>query len=380
MTIKEQLAEKKAALVELEPQLKSDPTDEMIEQGETLVKEIADLEAKCAQADKAEALLKSIETVDETNNDNSEEKKMSQIEEFTQKAAEITDKKAGTRMHFEKAYNSVVTAPQIADVDRSIAPVGRRISAASLFQEAQISGNAITYFLEGAFETNGGISATAQNNKKPQVSTSFAPTTLALSKLAAWLKETDEILTDAPFLASECQNTLMHQLGKVEDNYVIKAIGSTVGIGAATYDGTTKTFADGILDAILKVKAESDYDASVVVLNPADVYTLLTAKDSNKQYYGGGYFTGAYGNGAVGIPSSIWGVPIYTSSTVSQGAALVAAKEAVKTWRKGGMDVAIAAENEDDFLYNRVTLRAEVRLATAVVDLKGVVLLDQGNS
>lgn len=380
MTIKEQLEEKKAALVELEPQLKSeDVSAETLEQGETLVKEIAELEEKCAKAEKAEALLKTIGTADD-NNDNSEEKKMSQIEEFTQKAAEITDKKAGTRMHFEKAYNSVVTAPQIADVDRSIAPVGRRISAASLFQEAQISGNAITYFLEGAFETNGGISATAQNNKKPQVSTSFAPTTLALAKLAAWLKETDEILTDAPFLASECQNTLMHQLGKVEDNYVINAIGSTVGIGAATYDGTTKTFADGILDAILKVKADSAYDASVVVLNPADVYTLLTAKDSNKQYYGGGYFTGAYGNGAVGIPSSIWGVPIYTSSAVSQGAALVAAKEAVKTWRKGGMDVAIAAENEDDFLYNRVTLRAEVRLATAVVDLKGVVLLDQGNS
>lgn len=380
MTIKEQLEEKKAALVELEPQLKSeDVSAETLEQGETLVKEIAELEEKCAKAEKAEALLKTIGTTDD-NNDNLEEKKMSQIEEFTQKAAEITDKKAGTRMHFEKAYNSVVTAPQIADVDRSIAPVGRRISAASLFQEAQISGNAITYFLEGAFETNGGISATAQNNKKPQVSTSFAPTTLALSKLAAWLKETDEILTDAPFLASECQNTLMHQLGKVEDNYVINAIGSTVGIGAATYDGTTKTFADGILDAILKVKADSAYDASVVVLNPADVYTLLTAKDSNKQYYGGGYFTGAYGNGAVGIPSSIWGVPIYTSSAVSQGAALVAAKEAVKTWRKGGMDVAIAAENEDDFLYNRVTLRAEVRLATAVVDLKGVVLLDQGNS
>ena len=380
MTIKEQLEEKKAALVELEPQLKSeDVSAETLEQGETLVKEIAELEEKCAKAEKAEALLKTIGTADD-NNDNSEEKKMSQIEEFTQKAAEITDKKAGTRMHFEKAYNSVVTAPQIADVDRSIAPVGRRISAASLFQEAQISGNAITYFLEGAFETNGGISATAQNNKKPQVSTSFAPTTLALAKLAAWLKETDEILTDAPFLASECQNTLMHQLGKVEDNYVINAIGSTVGIGAATYDGTTKTFADGILDAILKVKADSAYDASVVVLNPADVYTLLTAKDSNKQYYGGGYFTGAYGNGAVGIPSSIWGVPIYTSSAVSQGAALVAAKEAVKTWRKGGMDVAIAAENEDDFLYNRVTLRAEVRLATAVVDLKGVVLLAQDAS
>ena len=376
MTLKEQLTEKKQALVDLKPQLEVEqPTDEAVQQGETLAKEIAELETKIEKAEKSAQILKALGT-DETNiTEDTEGKKMSQIDEFTKQAAEITDKKAGARMHFEKAYNSVVTSPTIADVDRSIAPVGRRVSAASLFQETQISGNAITYFREGAFETNGSISATAQNNKKPQVSTSFSGTTLALSKIAAWLKETDEILTDAPFLATECQNTLMHQLGKVEDNFVINAIGSTVGIGAETYDGTTKTFADGILAAILKVKADSAYDASVVVLNPADIYTLLSAKDSNKQYYGGGYFTGAYGNGAIGIPSSIWGVPIYASSAVSQGAALVAAREAVKTWRKGGMDVAIAAENEDDFLYNRVTLRAEVRLATAVVDLKGVVLL-----
>lgn len=381
MTIKEQLTEKKAALVELEPQLKSeDVSAETIEQGEALAKEIADLEAKCAQAEKAEALLKTIGTAEKESKNDTEDKEMSQIEEFTKQAAEIQDKKSGVRMHFEKAYNTVVTAPQIADVDRSIAPVGSRVSAASLFQEAQISGNAITYFLEGAFETNGSISATSQNGKKPQVSTSFTGTTLALSKLAAYLKETDEILTDAPFLASECQNTLMHQLGKVEDNYVINTIGSTIGIGAETYDGSTVTFADGILAAIMKVKADSAYDAGVVVLNPADIVTLMTSKDSNNQYYGGGYFVGAYGNGAFGVASSIWGVPIYASSAVAQGSALVAAKEAVKTWRKGGMDVAIAAENEDDFLYNRVTLRAEVRLATAVVDLKGVVLLAQDAS
>lgn len=376
MNLKEQLEAKKKELTDLEPMLKAeDVTAETIEQGETLVKEIGELTAKIEKAEKANEILKNLGTDEETNTDTQEVKKMTQFDEFAQKCAEITDKKAGAKMHMEKAYNSVVTAPQIADVDRSIAPVGTRTPAASLFSEAQISGNAITYFLEGAFETNGTITATSQNGKKPQASTSFEGKTLALSKLAAWLKETDEILTDAPFLATEVQNTLMHQLGKVEDNYVINAIGSTVGIGAATYDGTTKTFADGILDAILKVKNDSAYDASVVVLNPADVYTLLTSKDSNKQYYGGGYFVGAYGNGAVGIPSSIWGVPIFASSAVPQGSALVAAREAVKTWRKGGMDVSIAEENEDDFLYNRVTLRAEVRLATAVVDLKGVVLL-----
>lgn len=375
MTIKEQLAEKKQALVDLEPMLKAeDVTEETVSQGEALVKEIAELEEKCAKAEKAEALLKNIGTAENENTD-MEEKEMSQLEEFTKKCAEMTDKKAGARMHFEKSATDVVMAPQIADVDRSVAPVGKRTPAASLFTEAQISGNAITYFLEGAFE--GTPAATAQGAKKPQVSTSFEAKTLALSKIAAYVKETDEILADAPFLASEVQNTLMHQVGKAEDAYVVGAVQDTSGIGAETYDGTTVTFADGILNAIMKVRNDSAYDAGVVILNPADIASLMTAKDGNKQYYGGGYFVGAYGNGAYGAPISIWGVQIFASSAITQGTALVAAKEAVKTWRKGGMDVAIAAENEDDFLYNRVTLRAEVRLATAVIDLKGVVLLSK---
>ena len=375
MNLKDQLTEKKQALLDLEPMLKADDvSEETIAQGEELVKDIEELEQKIATAEKAAKVLETIGTAESKNTDDTEVKKMATIEEFTQKVGEMTDKKSGTRMHFEKAYNTVVTAPQIADVDRSIAPVGTRVPAASLFSEAQISGNAITYFLEGAFETNGAITPTAQGSKKPQVSTSFTPKTLALAKIAAYLKETDEILVDAPFLASEVQNTLMHQLGKVEDAYVVNSIGNTEGIGAATWGGT-KTFADGILDAIMKVKADSAFEASVVILNPADIVTLMTAKDSNNQYYGGGYFVGAYGNGSYGVPASIWGVQIYASSAVPVGSALVAAREAVKTWRKGGMDVAIAAENEDDFLYNRVTLRAEVRLATAVVDLKGVVLL-----
>lgn len=375
MTIKEQLAEKKAALVELEPQLKSeDVSAETVEQGEALVKEIAELEEKCAKAEKAEALLKTIGTA-EDNNDISEEKTMSQMEEFTKQAAEMKDRSVGVSM---KAYNSVITSPTIADVDRSIAPQPKRIAAEDFLSVATISGNAVTYFKQGAFETNSGIGTTAENYKKPQGSTAFTGTTLALSKIAVWVKETDEIINDAPFLASEVENTIVYQIGKAADDFVVNAIGSTVGIGAQTYDGTTVTFADGILASILDVKKK--YDASVVYLNPADIYKLLSAKDSNKQYYGGGYFSGAYGNGALGIPSSIWGVPMYASSKVSEGSALICAKEAVKVWNKGGIDVKLYEQNEDDALYNRVTLLGECRKACAVVDLAGVVLLASGNS
>lgn len=374
MTLKEQLTEKKQALIDLEPALKSeDVSEETLAQGETLVKDIADLETQIEKAEKAAELLKNIGPAEEKNSDSLEDKKMTDLEQFTKSATEMTDKKSGVSMHL-KAATDVVTSVQIADVDRSIAPQPRRNAAADLFSVATISGNAITYFLQGAYE--GTPAVTAEGAKKTQNSTSFTGTTLALSKIAAYIKETDEILYDEPFLASEVQNSLVYQLGKVEDATVIGAIAGTTGIGAETYDGTNVTFADGILNAILKVKADSAYDASVVILNPSDIAALMTAKDSNKQYYGGGYFVGAYGNGAYGIPSAIWGVQIFASSTVTSGQALVAAKEAVKVWKKGGIDVRLYEQNEDDALYNRVTLLAEERLACAVVDKKGVVLLD----
>lgn len=377
MTLKEQLAEKKAKLIEIEPMLKADDvTDETIAEGQELVAAIAELEESIARAQKAEDILKNLSTDEEPNTD-TEEKTMNEMEMFTKSAKEMTDKKAGVAMHL-KAATDVVTSAQIADVDRSIAPQARRTAAADFFSNANISGNAITYFLQGAYE--GTPAATAESAKKPQNSTSFTGTTLALTKIAAYIKETDEILYDEAFLASEVQNSLIAQVGKVEDAYVINAIGSTVGIGAETYDGTTVTFADGILAAILKVKSDSAYDASVVVVNPADLKTLLTAKDQNGQYYGGGYFVGAYGNGSVSIPAAIWGVQIFTSSAVTQGSALICAREAVKIWRKSGIDVRLFEQNEDDAIYNRVTLVGETRLAAAVVDLKGVVLLDKSGS
>lgn len=373
MTLKEQLTEKKNALIELEPALKADDVSiETLAQGDELVKAIGELEAQIEKAEKAAELLKNIGTADNNNNDITEESNMNEMATFTKSAKEMTDRKAGASIHL-KAATDVVTSEQIADVDRSVAPQPDRRAAADLFSNATISGNAITYFLQGAYE--GTPAATAEGAKKPQNSTSFSGTTLALTKIAAYIKETDEILYDEPFLASEVQNSLIYKLGTVEDAHVINAVGSTVGIGAETYDGTNVTFADGILASILKVKADSAYDASVVIVNPADLFTLLTAKDQNGQYYGGGYFVGAYGNGGVNIPASIWGVQIFTSSEVAQGSALVAAKEAVKVWKKGGLDVKVYEQNEDDAIYNRVTLLAEERLACAVVDLKGVVLL-----
>ena len=295
---------------------------------------------------------------------------MNAMEELIKKASAVDKNVKGwsASAHF-KAASDVVTAPQLADIDRSVAPQPKRIAAADFFSNATISGNAVTYFRQGAYE--GTPAVTAQGAKKPQNSTSFAPTTLALSKIAAYIKETDEILWDASFLASEVQNSLVHHLGVVEDSTIVTTVSGTSGILTYTL-GTGESLADGIISGVMNIKDASAYNASVAIMNPADFLAALKAKDGNNQYYGGGYFTAAYGTGAYGVPTAIWGVPVFTSSAITAGTAIVAAREAVKVWRKGGLDVKLYEQNEDDALYNRVTLLAEERLAVAVVDLNGV--------
>lgn len=365
MTKFEELTEKKSALEALVPEIEAD-NEEAIAQGAELKSAIETLEADIKAEEEKASILDMV-----GEDSHMEEVKMNEMELFVKNASEVDKSVKGWSVGTHiKAATDVVTAPQLADIDRSVAPQPRRVSAASLFSNATISGNAITYFLQGAYE--GVPAVTAQGAKKPQNSTSFDPTTLALSKIAAFIKETDEIVNDAPFLASEVQNSLLYHLGVVEDSAVIGAIAATSGVLSTTYDGTTVTFPDAILAAIMEIKSKSAYDASVVILNPADLVTLLTTKDLNGQYIGGGFFNGAYGNGQFALAASIWGVQIFTSSDITQGEALVAAREAVKVWRKGGVDVKLYEQNEDDAIYNRVTLLAEERLATAVVDLNGV--------
>lgn len=372
MNLKDRLSEKKAALLDLEPMLKAeDVTEDTISQGEALAAEIADLEGQIEKAEKAAAVIAKLGTKeDTTRKDNNT---MTKFDEFAAKAATLKADKdlrqAGASMVDFKANTDVVQAPTLADIDRSVAPVARKATAASLFTNSTINGNAITYFLQGDIE--GEADVVAQNAKKPQISTSFEPVTLPLSKVAAYIKETDEILDDAAFLATEVQNTLIAEVERAENSAVIGAIGNTSGVLAVEYTD----FADGVLEGIMAIKNASNYDASVVILNPADLYAFMIAKDDNKQYIGGGYFTGAYGNGSYAMPSSIWGVPVFTSSEVPSGSAIVAAREAVKVWKKGGLYVRIYEQNEDDALYNRVTLLGEERLACAVTNLKGVALV-----
>ena len=377
MNKKEQLEAKKAELAALAPEIEAD-AEGALEKGAELKSEIEALEVEIKKDEEKTAVLKSIGTAEPIKQ---EKAKMNALETFVKKAGEVDRSQKGWSVSTtlnRKAATDVVTGVQIADIDREMPARPARRRARDLFTVTRISGNAVTYFRQGAYE--GTPAVTAENTKKPQNSTSFTGITLALSKIAAYIKETDEIVNDAPFLADEVQNSLIFEVEKVEDSHIISTIAGTSGILAGTYGSGSASIAasleDGVLYAIKQIKDVAGLDADAVVVNPLDMYALQTAKDLNGQYVGGGFFYGAYGNGEYKAPVFLWGVPVFESSQVTQGSVLITAKQAVKIWTKGDeVDVKLYEQNEDDAIYNRVTLVGEERLACAVKNLNGVYLL-----
>ena len=385
--MKKKLAELKAKLAALKDRIEADD-QEAIAEGVRLKGEIEATQAAIAEAEKKAGLL-SIIGVKTTDDNHMPARNLG--EHFTEwlKTVAVTKRFNLTAPEF-KAYNDplavgTIASPQIpqalvTDIDRNIVQeVLPETYLRALFGSETISGNALTYFVEGAIESNtaGGQSAygfdvTAEGAAKPQIS--FAdptPVTVALDKLAAFIKETDEYINDAPFLASAINGRLLNYLRLREEDYLLtklKAASITADTTSWANSAGAQAIADLIFAKIQKVQADSGFAADAIIMNPKTWEILRLGKyGSTNEYIGGGYFADGQGK-------QLWGVPVYTSTfaaaPVSGSAAgeifVGAFKACGSVVTKGGVSVEATNADQDDFIKNRMTIRAEERLALAV--------------
>ena len=196
----------------------------------------------------------------------------------------------------------------------------------------------------------------------------------ALSKVAGFIKLSDEMLEDLDFLVSEINGRLLYDLSLVEESQVLSGDGTGTNLlgllnrsGVQTGTATADTLADEIFKSMTKVANATGLAADALVINPADYEGLRLAKDGNEQYYGGGYFAGQYGVGGVPEQPPVWGLRTVVSPAVAIGKPVVGAFNTAATlYRKGGVAVEATNSNEDDFTRGLVTVRAAERLALAV--------------
>jgi len=274
----------------------------------------------------------------------------------------------------QKTPSSIV--PAITTYDKNIVTAPRiPMNVLDLLNTEVIDGNTLVYFVEGALE--GSISTVNEGAKKHQVH--FAdPTakTVTLQKIAAFIKESDEVIDDAYFLASAVNGRLTYELNKVRQATVISELLATTGIQTGAWSATP-TFtdiaidiADAIADAIADVNQYSGYEADGIVMTPDLWKKLRIGHKNDGEYFGGGYFE-------QGARPNIWGLPVAVSNQVPDGEIIVGAFGTCASLVTKAEGVTVEATNtdQDDFVKNLMTIRAECREKLAVRRPSGFMVL-----
>lgn len=288
--------------------------------------------------------------------------------EFSAKAASDPHLTGGT---------SGVFAPVITELDRFpfVTGVRRRLMVADLMGQGTVGPNtqAISYFVEGAIE--GAPTAVTEGSAKPQIH--FANPTLvtdALRKLAAWWNVSDEMIEDLDFVVSEINNRGVYELRLLEENQLLAGNGTAPNISGIldrTISTETSTSIDDNADAIFRgmtiCQTDGGLDADGIVIHPTDYQALRLSKDANGQYFGGGFFTGPYGNGGVMEQPPVWGLRTVVTPAITAGTVLVGAfQQGATVYRKGGIRVESTNSHASNFVSNLVTFRVEERVGLAV--------------
>lgn len=274
----------------------------------------------------------------------------------------------------------------LTEVDKNIVQgKRRRLTIADLLGSGNLSGQAITYFVEGDME--GDFETVGEGDRKPQIHFKQPEkVTEALSKVAGFIKESDEMTEDLPFLVSAIDDRLLYQLGLFEEDQLLAGNGSGTNLkGLLNRDGINEEEAeddedraDAIFRGMTQVSLNSGLDVDGIVINPMDYQALRLSRDSNGQYYGGGFFAGQYGTGdGVERQLPLWGMNTVVTPAIDQGTVLVGSyAQAATVYRKGGTRVEMTNSNDTDFEHNLVTIRAEERLALAVRKPSGFTKVD----
>jgi HK97 family phage major capsid protein len=248
----------------------------------------------------------------------------------------------------------------------------QRLTIRNLLAQGTTVMNSVPYIRETSFSN--AATTVAESGLKPEATFALEDVFAPVKKIAVTSKVSDEMWADFPGLRSYVDNRLRLMNGITEEDQLLNGNGSgsnLTGIlqtsGIQTEALGVNTRADAIYRAMTKIRSVGFFEPDGIVIHPNDWQDIRLAKDGANQYFGGGPFTGAYGNGGGIAPDMLWNLPVVVTTAISEGTALVGAfRFGAQIFDRQGVTVDMSNQNEDDFVTNRMTIRVEQRLALAV--------------
>lgn len=248
----------------------------------------------------------------------------------------------------------------------------RRLTIKDLLARGTTNSQAIKYPQEDTFTNAADV--VAEGVGKPEATWDLSNQTATVEKIAVWTKVSDELVADFPAIMSFINERLPFMVELKEESELLNGAGDLVGIlqqsGILAQAKGTNTAADALYKALTKIRTagpdNGGFEPDGYVVNPTDWEAIRLSKDGNNQYYAGGPFMGPYGNNGMAA-DSIWGKPVVVTAAIAQGTALAGAfKLGAQVFERETMTIDSTNTDQDDFIKNLMTIRAEIREALAV--------------
>ena len=243
--------------------------------------------------------------------------------------------------------------------------------------------NAVEYVIETW--TGGADYQVNEGDVKAVGGVTYADKTAVVRTIAWYVKISRQMLADVPFVETSIDQRLVYGVLQKEDREILYGDGTaghllgimpqaTAAVAPPSLAPLITNQMDQIASAIAQISA-AGYSPSAVVMNPLDWAGMTLAKTT----YGAYILPGPQ---AV-AQKTLWGVPIVTDYNMTQGSYLVGAFPGnAALFDRETVNVEISFENEDDFIRNLATIRAEERVTLAVfvpqAFVKGVLVAPEG--
>lgn len=253
----------------------------------------------------------------------------------------------------------------------------RPVTILDLVDSQRTSSDSIEYLELNSRTNNAAVVPEYQNGNggaKPESNLGFNLRTAAVKTIATWVGATRQILQDAPRMRDTVDGELRYMLRYEFERQVLVGDGlnsnftgilNWSGIQARVMSGsspvgrgqtTSDTKLDTIRRAITDIRLEF-YEATGIVLNPADSEALELAKDGESRYM----------NIYDPVAQRVWRTPVVESQVISALTALVGNfRLGARIWDREQTQI-FTGQPMDFMLRNMWAILAEMRAAFAVV-------------
>ena len=193
----------------------------------------------------------------------------------------------------------------------------------------------------------------------------FVGLVAVISKIAAWVPVTDEIIADAPTLQGYINTRLAYMVALREEREILKGGGSSPNMKGIrdftiqTQAATTGDFPATIGNAIGKVE-NVDLTADFVAANPLDFWQAAVTRHST-------LFDNGYTPGAPAVLAGLtWGTTAVRTRSMEQGKALVGSSMGATILDREETTIRVGNQHSTFFTENKVAVLAEERVGLAV--------------